>query len=205
MEEIRAAVKISCKDFLESKYIKGSGWEPGWLEYNNKKVRKVNIVGFLVYEGDGFIVIDDGSGSVYINTLNVIKMDKLSPGDAVMVIGSPRSYENRNYVSAEIVTKIRKEWVTIRKGGEEASLQLEEEKKEVIAKPPEEFLNIFNKETIIKELIKEMDSNSGIEVEELIKKAKEKGVEEKDSRDILLELLKRGEIYEIRPGFIRPL
>jgi len=196
------AVILSCKEFLEARHVAGTGWDPGYLEVDGRNIRRVNIIGLLVYNGDGFIVIDDGSGSVYVNTANAEKVDLPSLGEPVLVIGTPRRHENYNYISAEIVSKTRKEWLETRKRKGEAVIRQETGTREEI---PLEVVESFNKEKKIRELIKEMDTDQGIDVHELLMRAKQLGIDEQEAERIIDELLKKGEIYELRPGRIRPL
>ncbi len=189
---------LTCKEFLEAEYVRSSGWEPSYLLINNEKVERVNIIGLIVYEGDNFIVIDDGSGSVYVNTSNAKKVITNGVGTPILVIGSPRRHENHNYVSGEIVSPVSEEWLNYRKPNGEAKIK--SEKKVVIEDVPKEILEGFSNEKIVKELLKRLEKPEGIKKHELIREAERNGVSEEETERIIEELLKRGEIFEVSPN-----
>lgn len=193
---------ISCKEFLEGEYVKGIGWEDSYIKINNEKIVRVNVVGVIVYKGENFIVIDDGSGSIYVNTELSIKNNG-ELGDIVMVIGRPRNYNNRNYIGGEIISKIDKEWFNKRKPKEEAVIKDEEVIKKDEEFVPKQILESMKKENIVKKII--FEKKEGIGRDQLFNDGKKKGLKEDEIEKIVEELLKRGEIYEAKPNYYKVL
>jgi hypothetical protein len=121
-------------------------------------------------------------------------------GDLVLVIGRPRIYNEQKYVLPEIIKKVDHKW------GEYRRLQLELLRKRVKrvkkavavsikeAVPP---VNYFQK---ILEFIKDLDSGSGADAEEVIKRS---GAPDADA--LIRKLIEEGEIFELKPGKLKIL
>jgi DNA replicative helicase MCM subunit Mcm2 (Cdc46/Mcm family) len=62
-----------------------------------------------------------------------------------------------------------------------------------------------NRIVVVKKLIEELENKIGktISLDELIKKAKAKGIKEDEFDDIIYKLIKRGDIFQTKPNFIQ--
>ena len=184
------AFKVRIKDLLENKYVVSEGWEPNYIELDSKKISRVNVLGVVVGYQNELIKLDDGTGGILLRSFDNININ-LNPGDVVLVIGRPREYNNEKYLMPEIVKKIENpEWIKVRK------LELGEgvEKKEIVEEEVKE-----NNQSII-DVVKKLDSGDGVKTEEVVKK-----LNSQNSDEMIKKLLKEGELFEIKPGFIKVL
>lgn len=190
----------------------------GFLELEGMRIIRVNIVGIVVdkYEpssDDGmkrysFIKIDDGSGQISLKVFGdeVESVKNITHGQTVLVIGSLRYFNNEIYISPEIIKEHSPNYLLLRK------LELEKENpfpssnteiNQIQKQQKDEQKEKANKENSrekIVVLIKESESEGGIETEELIKKLS-------DSPEIVKQeiqkLLEEGIVFEPRPGKVR--
>lgn len=202
---------------------------------DNKKISRVNLIGVVVSKpienGANYhsIVLDDGGAKISARTFDDGKMlNNISIGDVVLLIGRPREYGQEKYIMPEIIRKIEnKEWIEVRK--------LELKKQELISgaanidenEPEKPVADEFIEKKIMKpfssekqnaqtpaeedvsekceegnlgrvyNLIKSMDNGDGVDYQEIIEKT--------NSEEEIENLLKEGEIYEIRPGRLKVL
>ena len=136
-------------------------------------------------------------------------------GILLTIIGKPRMYNNEKYVVPEIIKIIKnKKWIEVRKKELEQRKKQSKEpvnnenktereiKKEFSVEPVEETVEEIEEPGAfqrIKQYVKENDSGKGVSIAEL----ETLNVE---NFDVLLQnLLSEGELYEVRPGFIKLL
>ncbi len=191
-----------------------------FLELENKKVIRVNVVGSIVdkYENEGeknyaFLTLDDGSGQIKLKSFGdeIEKVKNISHGQTIIVIGFLRHFNNELYISPEIIKEQDSRYLVLRKmelekqksgqevGGEsglsETKISNENGNNETKTLSTEKNL----KDKII-ELIKNSESEGGIDTEKLISILNE-------SQEIINKevqsLLEEGIIFEPRPGKIR--
>jgi len=209
----RQTAKIaSIKELMEGEYIKQEGWEPNYiLTKKNEKISRANLIGVVVTipENGQSVFIDDGTSKVEIRTFdNVTLFNDITIGDIVLVIGRPRLYNDEKYINAEIVKKIaNKGWLEYRKKEIALKNLLMPDKEEEVSTnqvpeapketPPEKIEEIDEIDTILMK-IKELDKGDGCDVQDLIEI-------NKDSDNIVKELLLKGEIFEISPGKVKIL
>lgn len=200
----QVAYKVKIKDILDGVYVKEEGeWTPNYIEINEKKISRANIIGTVVLKQDDEnlnyqnLTLDDGSGKISIRSFDKDNFFKdVDIGDVVLLIGRPRQFASEKYVVPEILRKIEnKKWIDVRK------LELKKEKKNVTEVKEEEIktVNIENVEespnSRIIQLIKKLDIGGGADADKIISKS---NVKEADS--IIKNLLEEGEIFEIKPG-----
>ncbi|MBL7055533.1 hypothetical protein ISS07_01330 [Candidatus Woesearchaeota archaeon] len=193
----QTAIKIRIEDILSSNYKKNDGFNPNYVELNNKKISRVNVIGVLL-EKYGFdkqkrLLVDDGTGRLSIRSFEGLEnFDEFNVGDVVMIVGRPREFSEEKYVLVEIIKKINPLWAKVR------SMELGSAKKEKIDEPilDEEVVESNPKDKIIK-LIKKFDSGNGASIED---------VSLEEGSDRLVEtLLKEGEVFEVKPGKLKVL
>ena len=114
------AFKVRINDVLKGEYVKRDGWDPNFININNKQVSRVNIMGVVVSipdSGQNNLTIDDGSGRIEVRSFDNPEMLTSSAiGDIVMMIGRPREYNNARYIIAEVLRKVEnKKWMEVRK------------------------------------------------------------------------------------------
>jgi hypothetical protein len=187
--------------------------EGAYIEVDNKKISRVNIMGILVSK-DGNIVIDDGSGIISLAGFDNEVMEKTKLGDAVIVIGRVQESESQKVIIPYILKKTDKRWLQVR--AEELRQRLE---KKELANPEAERMKIKpatkielktenqkpttenrkpKTEISVLDYIRENDRGPGLEIDSVISKLKIK--EEK-----IQQLLEAGEIFVVKPGFVKVL
>ncbi len=219
------AHKITISDLNEGKYVKEEGWEPNYVAISDgRKVSRVNILAIVVsktedsadYRG---LIIDDGSGKINVRAFGAeTDFSAFSIGDMVMIIGRPREFNNQKYIVPEIIKKMEnRKWIDVRKlelqivRKKFSGVQFEKVRKndfeeevvgehEMVESKDETTADVENPFPLVIGLIKAMDRGDGADIAEICIKSKLDNAEE-----IIMDLLKEGEIFEVRPGRVKIL
>ena len=175
------------------------------------------------------LTLDDGSETIRVKAFrdDISLLENIKPGETILIIGRPREYQNEIYIIPEIIkTVTNPDWVKIRKlelmklyGSPIKEERIEQAPKQIsqitISKEPEEFPEIksFVEEEIIEDspIVSETSrqkilnaieksNESGISHEELLFKS---DIPKEEAETAIQELLKEGEIYFPRAGFIK--
>tara|TARA_Y100000296_G_scaffold52905_1_gene60518 strand:- start:2505 stop:3191 length:687 start_codon:yes stop_codon:yes gene_type:complete len=206
------AYKFRIGDILRGKPIINNE-RFSFLDLENKRVIRVNIVGSVIdkYENEGekkyaFLTLDDGSGQIKLKSFGdeVEKVKNITHGQTIIVIGSLRHFNDEIYISPEIVREQDPKYLVLRK------IELEKQKQEVgeVSSLSETKISNDNqaneteknlRDKII-ELIKNSESEGGIDMEKLISILNES--QETINQEIQ-KLLEEGIVFEPRPGKIR--
>lgn len=216
------AYKIKIGDLNKGEYIEQEGWQPNFIRINEKQVSRVNVIASVVDKevGDnlGTLTIDDGSGDIQVRAFKEesAKLNDINIGDIILVIGRPRKYGNRFFISYEIVKKLDPLWAKVRqkelevetnissqtntlnqenivedvKGGMTGSIKNEEKNK------------ISENKKIILNLIRNIDNGDGANIEDVKINSK---IDAEKAEEIIQELIKNGEIYENIAGRVKLL
>ncbi len=202
------AYKVSIASILNGTYVKEEGWTPNYIKTSDgKHISRINIIGTIlsVEEDINFqsVVIDDGSGKIPVRTFEKTGMlDNFNVGDIILVIGRPREYSRQRYILIELIKKIKNPlWLKLRgielskmpKQIQETPKQEKEEKKTAV----EEEMIVDNVSDKVLEFIKNNDKGGGVSYEEALEMAKDE--------KLIDNLLKEGEIFEIKPGYLKIL
>lgn len=196
----QTAYKIRIGDMLNAKYIKTEGLNPNYLEIYGKEISRINIVGVVVLksEQDNYktMVIDDGTGKIIARAFehNAL-LDKIGISDVVIIIGRPREFANEKYILIEIIKKIDPIWAKARKLELE---KIENKSNSLGVSPTKERIAASSAGEIVK-LIKELDKGDGVSIEEISSK------DISDCDKMIDTLLKKGDIFEIKPGKLKVL
>lgn len=175
------------------------------LDLNGKRVVRVNIVGSVVdkYESDGekkyiFFTIDDGSGQIKTKSFgdDTDKLKEISQGQTVVVIGVLRHFNDEVYISPEVMKPLDPRYLLVRKIETEKNESPVSANAEGNSPKPEQSLR-----EKITGLIKNAESDGGIELEKLISELSGNSPESINSE--IQKLLEEGVIFEPRPGMIR--
>ena len=171
------------------------------LDLNGKKIIRVNVTGSIVdkYGSEGekkflFLTLDDGSGQIKLKSFgdDADEFSWISQGQIVAVIGVLRFFNNEVYISSEIVRELDSKYLLVRR------LELEKNKKSVSVKTEKNSFSVKDK---IIDLIKNSESNGGIDLEKLIFNLNGNPPELINSE--IQKLLEEGIIFEPRPGRVR--
>ena len=211
------AIKVGVTDLLTGSFIWDEENRMNYLRtLYGEKVSRANLICSVLLKSplpnEQSIVIDDGSGKILVRSFdNPGIFDKVNVGDTVLIIGKPREFNKETYISAEIVKKVDSvAWLNIRKAElqrkiKEGVAEIQELRKQEIEKPLLDKKNAQydmprpNGQDIMG-FIRKQDSGQGVSLSDLIKKY---GSEEiKNEIDYLI---KRGDIFELRPGLLKVL
>ena len=203
----QTAYKVRVRDILNSKYTKTEGSASNYLEMNEKKISRVNVVGVIVQKLglDNYktIMIDDGTGRISTRVFeeNVL-LDKVDVGDIVLIIGRPREFSSEKYIIIETIKKINPIWAKVRKLEFEKNVIKEDVFSNKVTsnneKITEEIVDLTPTNKVVK-LIRQFDNGNGVSIEELSSK------NIKDMDKIIDMLLKGGDIFEVKPGKLKVL
>lgn len=213
--EIRrlVAYKAKISSLLNGQYFKEEGWASNYiLAEDGRKLSRANVIGIVVAKnlGQGAnyseIFIDDGSAKIGLRSFEKNKdLENAKIGDIVLVIGRPREFGSEKYILAEILKTLNDtDWLELRK------LELEQEgkiqKTTVVDAGGEEIIEDVAEETKIDphkhviDAIKNLDNGDGADYDEVVLNSKEKSCDR-----IITQLLKQGDIFEIRAGRLKVL
>lgn len=174
------------------------------IELGNKKIIRINIIGNIIdrFESEGerrfaSITLDDGSGQIKARVFgeDIKKFKNLIQGDTVLIIGLIRSYNQELYVLPELIKKQEPKYLLVRK------LEIEKTISKPLTAEQKQKVRVLRDEVI--EMIKNAESNEGIDKEEIIIKLKNSNPETISQE--IQKLLEEGIIYEPRPGRVRYL
>ncbi len=224
----QVALKVKVSDLIQGRYVKEEGWQPNYiLTSGGIRISRANIIAIVIsLQKDGpsnSMIIDDGTGSIQLRSFDgFMDLKGIEVGDIVNVVGKPREFGQERYVLPEIIRKVEdKRWVEVRKtelelyglpaGAEQGAEQNSAEEKEkgtaasvggeeeIVEADVEEkenenpFQRIFN-------TIRTLDTGEGADAGEV---SKQSGL--KNADEIIGELLKEGEIFEIKRGRLKIL
>lgn len=213
----QTAIKTKISHLLNGSYVLKEGWEPNYILYEGKKISRVNILGVVVSKNQSelsnniSLVIDDGSGRISVRSFeDNPSIAKSAVGEVIMVIGRPREYNREIYVVPEIIRGVEnKRWVEVRKlelgmihsRGHQEEREAAEKKEPVQAENSSDGKEApANSQDDVLEIIRKLDSGEGADLDEVVASVKESNPE-----DLIKNLLKNGDIFELKPGRIKVL
>lgn len=202
------AYKLRIGDLLKANQIFEEGEELNkrlqFVEIGNKKVLRVNIIANVIdkFESEGerkfaSITLDDGSGQIRARLFGeeIAKLQEVSQGDTLIIIGLLRSYNQELYILPELIKKADPKYLLIRK------LEIEKTFSKPLTSEQKNKVKVLRDEIIDK--IKQAEPKEGIDKEEIILTLKNSRPETITQE--LQKLLEEGIIYEPRPGRVRYL
>ena len=217
----QTAYKVWISSLLSGKYTKGvEQFEAGYIEVNNTRISRVNLIGIIIdkFEAETQIslTLDDGSGSLRIKAWNenVSLMSGFNVGDLVIIVGKVKEFNNQVYVTPEIVKILDNPlWLKVRKlelsklFGEPVRVLSEtpkdsNEEEEDSMKVVEEKVTNDNRTSREKifHLIESMDKGDGVNLSDIIVSS---GIDSDDVENVIGDMIKEGEIFEIQKNKLR--
>ncbi|MFT4313115.1 MAG: OB-fold nucleic acid binding domain-containing protein [Candidatus Woesearchaeota archaeon] len=174
-------------------------------------------------------VIDDGTEKVEVRAFDTVELfEEIDVGTPILLIGKPRKYMEDVYIIPEIIRPIEKKWISYRQKEFELLKQktptqetVQESAPNVVEDVPEEKPQTSSvkeesqeQETIedepknpgpnvqIIQAVDELDTGDGAFIEEIPQKVK---LSADDVKERVNSLLLHGEIFEIKPGYLKVL
>ena len=194
------AYKFKIGDLLIGKPVM-DGERFSFLDLGNKKIVRVNLVGNIIdkYENEGerkyiFLTLDDGSGQIKLKSFgdDSERIKNAQQGQTAVVIGTLRYFNNEVYIAPEIIKELDPSYLLVRK--------LELQSQTPIEVPKEKIVAVKDR---VLELIKNSESEGGIESDKIIMNPGLKGVTPEIINQEIQKLLEEGIIFEPRPGKVR--
>ncbi|MEK6812683.1 MAG: OB-fold nucleic acid binding domain-containing protein [Nanoarchaeota archaeon] len=221
MVQRQVAYKVWIQNIVTSPFIEQAGeWDPNYIAFQEKQVSRVNIIATIVEvyqdteKGFANITVDDGSATIRVKAFkdDLYLIKDCKPGDLVNVIGRIRKYQDEVYLSPEIVAKLSNpNWELLRKA--ELLRDIGKYSHEVPAFDGKRDLYIEVAEQ--KQTVQEtLDPSAAVRQKILtyIEKQEESSIQgvigileipQEEAQALVKELLKDGEIYQSRPGYVR--
>lgn len=203
MAQFKREIAVICMvdDLLRGNFVRTGGWNPSYFSTELGDISRANLMGVVVSkEPTGGLLLDDGSGRILLRSFGESSFTGVDTGDLVLVIGRPRTYNEQKYVLPEIIRKIDQRWGAYRQ------LQLSILRKKITPVKKEERVPIKESEQPVNyyqkilAFIRDLDTGSGADTEEVIKRS---GA---PNGDVLIKkLIEEGEIFELRAGKLKIL
>lgn len=211
------AYKVWISDIVGSNYIKQEGFNPNYVELDGKQVSRVNLIAtvvgkFMSDDGNyGALTLDDGTETIRIKAFgpDVSRIKNAEIGRLVRAVGKIKEYNEERYLAPDFVTQIDDpNWLIVQK------LELGEPKERAAQEAPavdepiktgveEETESVsYNDIPNFIELIAKLDSGDGADMDAVITESK---LDTDDAKNVIVGLLKDGEIYEPRKGKLKVL
>ena len=203
------AYKKSIADLINAKYIKLEGQAANFLHADGQDIARVNVIAAVISRADFRnyvnVSIDDGTGRISARAFdNAMLVGNIKVGDVVMITGRPREFSSEKYILIESIKSISPAWAKLRKMELKGAHRYAVYAAKNIAGGAPGKADILEtsysgQNSKIIKVIKELDKGDGVSIDDLLSK----GIE---NADIIIDaLLRRGDIFETKPGKIRVL
>lgn len=211
------AQKVWIADFINGNFFAAEGWNPSYVLVNDKKISRANILATVVMKftsEDGnyaALTLDDGTETIRSKAFgpDTVKFSNVKISSIVRFIGKIKEYNQERYLKPEIVREVSDpNWLIVHKlelGEPATSVPSPEETKPTISENvaettlKEDDLSVQAK---ILNLIRTLDSGAGAELDAVIERSQ---IEIEEAKNIIVGLLKAGEVYEPRKGKLKVL
>ncbi len=211
MEQItrRIAHKLWLSSLKEENFMQRTGeFESNYILLNDKQISRVNIIANVINKFQSedknylLIIIDDDSAQIRLKTWreDTKILNDINIGDMILVIGKIKKYNDEIYILPEIAKKVSPNQELLRKlelikeCGLSGEIDIIDEKEQK-ADYEEISINSNSLRNEILNLVEKYEGKSGINLEE-IKLQLHSNLE--DLNNIIEELIKEGQIYEIK-------
>ncbi|MBT3985480.1 hypothetical protein HOD38_05230 [archaeon] len=180
-----------------------------YLPIKGKKVVRVNLIASVIDRFDSgnysMLMIDDGSDSIQLKVWgeDAWLLEGKQVGDMVLVSGRLGEYQEEVYVRPEIVKKLDSyDWALLRRLEliKEYGVPDKREKVEVVEKEHKEESEVEPSLAIREKVVSLIEKYDEAEEERLVS---EIGLPKEQVDKAIQELLKEGEVYMPRPGYLR--
>lgn len=211
------AYRVRISDMVNGEFIRQEGFNPSYIVINENNVSRINIIATVVSKyltDDGnycALTFDDGSETIRAKAFgaDVAKIKDVKVGSFARFIGKIKHYNDETYLVPEVIKQdLDPNWLIVDhvELGKPEFKEVEERPKAKSAPTEEpevmEISSNDNPNTKIVELIKAHDSGDGAPMVDVMKNSK---MDEKEAKDIILALLKSGEVFEPKKGILKLL
>jgi RPA family protein len=215
-KSVRDTAKITNVEELTSgTYVTQEGWLANYVHTEFRNLTRVNIMGLVVEKESPYsFLIDDGTGTILVTDFSQsTNSPRIKVGQPVLVIGKPRLAQDETiFLAAEIVQDrqlMRSPGWLIQRKQDLKKLYAQAKPQEKISTPqpvvekeeiaPKEVSAVPVTGEDILEFIKSKDGGEGCSTDEVLEYFG------KEVEEHITTLITMGEIFEIRPGFVKVL
>ncbi len=201
----QTAQKIWINELTSGIYKASETIEPNYvLTTNNKKLSRVNIIATVISKyinEDGTystLTIDDSSSKILVKTFkdDAHLITDINIGDIIIVIGKPKLNNNQLFILPEIIKKVNLSWLKLRKFELSEISKVNIKPQEIGEQPVEEITHISNtSRQKILNLIDKFESEEGVDPTQI---SKELHLNDREVKTVITELIKEGEIFEVK-------
>jgi len=209
------AYRVRIAPLIHGEFFRPGGFNPSYIVIDENQVSRINIIATVVSKyltEDGnycALTLDDGSETIRAKAFgpDVAKIKEVSVGSFVRVIGKVKKYNDETYLIPEVISEnIDPNWLLVDylEIGKPEYVEVENVQTNVSEEGPEiiEVSDSENPNMKIIQLIKSHDSGDGAPIKDVMKNS---DLKEKEAKDIIVNLLKSGEIFEPKKGILKLL
>jgi len=204
----QTAYKVWIRDL---KNTKGEVDDTGlvYLPIKNKKVVRVNVIASIIDKFNSgnymMLAVDDGSDSIQLKCWgeDAVLLEGKEIGDMILVVGRLGEYQEEVYIRPEVIRKLDSyDWALLRRLEliKEYGVPEKKEKVEVVEKELKEEDEIEPSIAVREKILSLIEKYDEAEEEKLID---ESGLPKEQIVKAIQELLKEGEVYMPRPGYLK--
>ena len=206
----QTAIPCTLADIATGAWVQNDGLTPSGVRTGRGFISRASILGVIIEKSEAGLALEDGTSIMSVRSFEAKPVPvSAQVGDIVLVVGRPREYNGERYLVLEICKKIRNPaWVQYRKTELALLSSAAAPEAEVFEVAPREHAvastivtvqeTAKNPFEIIVDKIREQDTGSGADIEELLGLVP-------DAERFVRTLLEEGEIFEIRPGRLKVL
>lgn len=207
--ERQTAYKLWISSIYNSPFTKTiEEFSPNYITFDNKKISRVNIIASVInkYETLNYIslLVDDSSSQISVKVWNenIPLLKNVNNGDIILIVGKLKqsSLNNTIYIAPDFIRKTTLNFELLRKlellkeYGKSSSLKKEEIKEEIV----EEIKLTQSLRQQVLNTIEKLDTNEGVDIKQIVTNLNQSEI---IINEVLEELIKEGEIFQIRNKF----
>ena len=203
----QTAFKVWIRDL---KNTKGDVDESGlvYLPIKDKKVVRVNVIASVIDKFNSgnysMLVVDDGSDSIQLKCWgdDGWLIDEKEIGDMVLVVGRVGEYQEEVYVRPEIVRKLDSyDWALLRRLELIKEYGVPDKKEKVeVEKEHKEEVEVEPSLAVREKVMSMIEGSDEVSQEKIVS---ETGLSKESVEKAVQELLKEGEVYMPKSGYLR--
>ncbi|RZD31990.1 MAG: hypothetical protein CXT77_01070 [uncultured DHVE6 group euryarchaeote] len=211
------AYRVRISSLINGEFLRQEGFNPSYIIIDENQVSRVNIIATIVSKyltEDGnycALTLDDGSETIRVKAFSaeVVNIKDIKVGSFVRFIGKVKHYNDETYLVPEVIKQgLDPNWLIVDhiELGKPEFKEVEEipKTKSAPKEEPEvmEIKSSDNPNTEIVKLINAHDSGDGAPMDDVMKNSK---MDKNEAKDIILNLLKSGEVFEPKKGILKLL